>query len=98
MVTVQDVMQCRVGPVLHLFRGCAGVGAGGGRGRCGGVRRPWCGRRRPGRGGIRPAREFLGAGDAGVEQVALEHHPGAGGERDDDGGVFAALERWMVTA
>src|SRR6476620_1065519 len=35
--------------------------------------------------------ELLGSGDAGVEQVALEHHPGAGGERDDDGGVFAAL-------
>src|SRR6476661_6418024 len=35
--------------------------------------------------------EFLGPGDAGVEQVALEHHPGAGGEGDDDGGVFAAL-------
>ena len=35
--------------------------------------------------------EFLGAGDAGVEQVALQHHPGCGGEGDDDGGVFAAL-------
>ena len=35
--------------------------------------------------------EFFGAGDAGVEQVALQHHPGGGGEGDDDGGVFAAL-------
>ena len=35
--------------------------------------------------------ELAGAGDAGVEQVALEHHPGAGGQGDDDGGVFAAL-------
>ena len=35
--------------------------------------------------------ELLGAGDAGVEQVALQHHPGGGGERDDHGGVFAAL-------
>src|SRR5438105_1524359 len=35
--------------------------------------------------------ESFGPGDAGVEQVALEHHPRAGGERDDDGGVFAAL-------
>src|SRR5438105_15393631 len=36
-------------------------------------------------------RELLRAGDAGVEEVALEHHPGAHGEGYDDGGVFAAL-------
>ena len=35
--------------------------------------------------------ELLGARDAGVEQVALQHHPRAGRERDDDGGVLAAL-------
>jgi hypothetical protein len=35
--------------------------------------------------------ELFGAGDAGVEQVALQHHPGRGGERDDHGGVFASL-------
>ena len=35
--------------------------------------------------------ELLGSGDAGVEEVALQHHPGGGGERDDHGGVFAAL-------
>ena len=35
--------------------------------------------------------ELLGASDAGVEQVALQHHPGGGGERDHRGGVFAAL-------
>ena len=32
--------------------------------------------------------EFPGAGDAGVEQVAPQHHPGRGGQRDDHGGVF----------
>src|SRR4051795_5685436 len=31
--------------------------------------------------------ELLGAGDRGVEQVALQHHPGAGGQRDDDAGT-----------
>ena len=35
--------------------------------------------------------ELFGAGDAGVEQVALQHRPGGGGERDDHCGVFAAL-------
>src|SRR5215467_53310 len=35
--------------------------------------------------------EFLGAGHAGVEQVALQHHPGRGAERDDHRGIFAAL-------
>jgi hypothetical protein len=35
--------------------------------------------------------EFLGPGNGGVEQVALQHHPGAGGDRDDHAGVFAAL-------
>ena len=35
--------------------------------------------------------ELFGAGDAGVEQVALQHHPGGGGERDDHRGVFTAL-------
>jgi hypothetical protein len=35
--------------------------------------------------------EFLGSGDGGVKQVALQHHPGAGGDRDDHAGVFAAL-------
>jgi hypothetical protein len=34
---------------------------------------------------------LLGPGDAGVEQVALQHHPGRGRERDHHGGVFAAL-------
>src|SRR4051812_8816747 len=46
--------------------------------------------------GERPLRadeddEPLGAGHGGVEQVALEHHPGAGGQRNDDAGVLAAL-------
>ena len=35
--------------------------------------------------------ELLGPGDAGVEEVALQHHPGRGRQRDDDGRVFAAL-------
>src|SRR5580693_3969140 len=35
--------------------------------------------------------QFPGPGHPGVEQVALQHHPRAGGERDDDRGVFAAL-------
>jgi hypothetical protein len=35
--------------------------------------------------------EFLGPGDGSVEQVALQHHPGAGGDWDDHPGVFAAL-------
>jgi hypothetical protein len=35
--------------------------------------------------------QFLGPGHPGVEQVALQHHPRAGGERDDHRGVFAAL-------
>jgi hypothetical protein len=35
--------------------------------------------------------EFLGPGNGGVEQVALQHHLGAGGDRDDHAGVFAAL-------
>src|SRR4051812_47018477 len=35
--------------------------------------------------------EPLGTGDRGVEQVALQHHPGAGRQRDDDARVLAAL-------
>src|SRR5690242_21689884 len=35
--------------------------------------------------------QLFGAGDGGVEQVALQHHPGAGGDGDDHGGVFGAL-------
>jgi len=35
--------------------------------------------------------ELLGAVDAGVEQVALEHHPGRGRERDHHAGIFASL-------
>src|ERR1019366_4382812 len=35
--------------------------------------------------------ELLGPGDAGVEEVALQHHPGRGRQWDDDGGGFAAL-------
>src|SRR3954451_24092378 len=31
--------------------------------------------------------QLLGAGDRGVEQVALQHHPGAGGQRNDDAGT-----------
>jgi len=28
--------------------------------------------------------ELLGAGDAGIEQVALQHHPGRGGARREE--------------
>src|SRR5690349_14761423 len=35
--------------------------------------------------------EPLGAGHGRVQQVALQHHPGARGHRDDDAGVLAAL-------
>jgi len=35
--------------------------------------------------------ELPRAGDAGVEQVALQHHPRRRGERDDHRGVLAAL-------
>jgi len=35
--------------------------------------------------------EFFAAADGGVEQVALQHHVVAGGDRDDDGRVFGAL-------
>ena len=35
--------------------------------------------------------ELLGAGDGGVEEVALEHHVVLGGDGDDDAGVFGAL-------
>src|SRR3954449_8465408 len=46
--------------------------------------------------GQRPLRadeddELLGPGDGGVEQVALQHRPRAGGQRDDDARVLAAL-------
>ena len=45
--------------------------------------------------------EFPGPGDAGVEQVALEHHPRAGDQRDDHGGVpdmAIALIRAIIAA
>ena len=35
--------------------------------------------------------ELFGAGDRGVEQVALQHHPGADGQRDHHGGIPRAL-------
>ena len=35
--------------------------------------------------------EFLGPRDGGVQQVPLQHHPRAGGDRDDHARVFAAL-------
>jgi hypothetical protein len=35
--------------------------------------------------------ELLSAGHAGVQQVSLQHHPRSHGERDDHGGIFAAL-------
>ena len=44
-----------------------------------------------GPGGADQHDELLGAGDGGVQQVTLQHHPGARGERDDDGRVLAAL-------
>ena len=52
-----------------------------------GVRTAWASARRD------PTRTMscLARVIAGVEQVALQHHPGGGGERDDHGGVFAAL-------
>src|SRR3712207_8423033 len=40
---------------------------------------------------LHDALPIFGAGDGGVEQVALQHRPGAGGQRDDDAGVLAAL-------
>jgi hypothetical protein len=45
--------------------------------------------------------QLLGPGDAGVEQVALEHHPRAGDQRDDHGGVpdmAIALIRAIIAA
>ena len=42
--------------------------------------------------------ELLGPSDAGVEQVALQHRPRRGRERDHHGGVFLPWQRWMVIA
>lgn len=35
--------------------------------------------------------ELFGAGDGGVEEVALQHGRGAHGDGNDDSGVFGAL-------
>src|ERR1700756_1921767 len=56
VAVARDVLPCvGLARCYQRFRRWGeGLGAGGGRGRCGGGRRLWCGRRRLGRGGIRP--------------------------------------------
>ena len=57
------------------------------------VRTAW-----PGPSGADQHDQLLGPGDGRVEQVALEHHPRAGGDRDHHAGYSLPWERWMVTA
>src|SRR6266508_5051674 len=60
----------------------------------GGVAAPGAlGADRPGQGTLAADQhhDLLGPGDGGVEQVALQHQPGAGGQGDDHTWVLAAL-------
>jgi hypothetical protein len=41
--------------------------------------------------------EFLRSDDGGVQQVPLQHHPRAGGDRDDNTGYSLPCARCTVT-